>query len=89
MEDYLQPFEDVIRHHLIPAITGGHVVNDKERFLLALPPRLGGLGLKNFVDTAPYEYDNSRGFTVNLKNQLLDKNEEGGNKLNLPAFEQI
>ena len=61
-----------------PAITGGHVVNDKERSLLALPPRLGGLGLKNFVDTASHEYDNSRGFTVNLKNLLLNKNEEGG-----------
>ena len=34
--------------------------------------------MKNFVDTAPYEYDNSRDFAVNLKNQLLDKNEEGG-----------
>ena len=77
MEDSLQPL-DVIRHHLIPAITGGHVVNDKEGSLLALPPRLGGLGLKNFVDTASHEYDNSRGFTVNLKNLLRDKSEEGG-----------
>ena len=78
MEDYLQPFEDIIRHHFIPAITGGHVVNDKERSLLSLPPRLGGLGLKNFVETAPFEYENSRGFTLNLKNLLLDKNEEDG-----------
>ena len=51
MENHLQPLGDVIRHHFIPAITGGHVVNDKERKLLSLPPRLGvGLGLKNFVE---------------------------------------
>ena len=51
--------------------------NDKER-KLSLQPRLGGLGLKNFVETARIEYDNSCHITFHLKNQLLDKNEEGG-----------
>ena len=59
MEDYLQPFEQVIRHHLIPVITCGHFVSDRKRSLLALPTRLGGLELKNFVDTASHEYENS------------------------------
>jgi len=55
MENYQQPFEDVIRHHFIPTITGGHVVKEKKRSLLSLSP---GLGLKNFVVAAPFEYDN-------------------------------
>ena len=84
----LQPFEDVIRHHFIPAITGGHIVNDKERALLSLPPRLGGLGLKNFVETAPFEYDNSVHITLHLKNLLLDKNEEGGKTKYQVQFER-
>ena len=88
MENYLQPFEDVIRHHFIPAITGGHIVNDKERALLSLPPRLGGLGLKNFVETAPFEYDNSVHITLHLKNLLLDKNEEGGKTKYQVQFER-
>ena len=88
MENYLQPFEDVIRHHFIPVITGGHIVNDKERALLSLPPRLGGLGLKNFVETAPFEYDNSVHITLHLKNLLLDKNEEGGNTKYQVQFER-
>ena len=78
MENYLQPFDDVIRHKFIPAITDGHVVNEKEREMLSLTPRLGGLGRKNFVETALFEYDNTCNNTLHLKNLLLDKNEEGG-----------
>lgn len=37
----LRPVESVIRHQLLPAITGGHIVNDVERELMSLPPRLG------------------------------------------------
>eukprot|EP00794_Sanderia_malayensis_P019779 gene19779-21716_t len=65
------PIEDVIRQKLIPSITGGHVVNDKERKLLALPTRNGGLGLKIFTETAKEEYENSKKVTLDLQNKIL------------------
>ena len=41
----LQPVEDIIRHKVIPAIVGKGNINDSERKLFALPPKLGGLGI--------------------------------------------
>ena len=43
----LQPLEDVIRYKFLPAITGKGAFSDTERALLALPVRLGGLGIVN------------------------------------------
>ena len=39
----------MIRSHFIPSLTGRSPPDDTERGLLALPPRLGGLGLVNPV----------------------------------------
>ena len=38
--DLFQPLEDMIRHHIIPALTG-HIPNDLTRKLFALPARQG------------------------------------------------
>ena len=46
IEALLEPLECAINHTLIPATTG-HECAPKERDLLALPVRLGGLVLKN------------------------------------------
>ena len=70
-EPQLTAIDHVIRHQFIPALTGGHIVNDLERQLLALPPRLGGLGLKIFHEIAPEEYRNSENVTITLQNQIL------------------
>ena len=43
----LQPLEDSIRQHFLPALTGQSGVSKLERELLALPARHGGLGLVN------------------------------------------
>ena len=43
----LQPLEDSIRQHFLPALTGQNEVSDLERELLALPARHGSLGLVN------------------------------------------
>ena len=43
--DYLKPLEDVIRHDLIPALTGQPHASDNVRQLLALPARHGGIGI--------------------------------------------
>ena len=49
--DVLQPLEDAICHHLIPALTGRIGITDMERDLLALPTRLGGLGIPDPLKT--------------------------------------
>ncbi len=47
IEDLLQPLENAIQLHLIPALTGRPPCSTIERKLLALPVRLGGLGLRD------------------------------------------
>lgn len=80
IEDFLVPVEQALRHQFIPEITGGHIVNDDERILLSLPPRLGGLGIKIVTQEAPIEYANSRDMTTDLRTRLNDKNQTGGGK---------
>ena len=43
----LMPLEDVIHQVFIPSLTGRPACSDIERKILALPPRMGGLGLLN------------------------------------------
>jgi len=59
---------------------GGHIINDIERQLLALPKRLRGLGLKIFCDNATVEYDNSIKVTADLQNQILRDSEKPDDK---------
>ena len=60
IEKHLSSLEESIRTYFIPAITGGHNVDDEERKLLSLPPRLGN---KDFTEVAPIEFENSNHFT--------------------------
>ena len=50
--DILKPLENAIRTLLIPALSGQSPPNEQIRDMLALPARLGGLGLINPVATA-------------------------------------
>ncbi len=45
IQDLLQPLEVAIHQHFIPALTGREACSAAERDLLALPVRLGGMGL--------------------------------------------
>ena len=45
VEDLFQPLEQVIRHQFLPALTRRLSLSDTERELIALPARLGGLGI--------------------------------------------
>ena len=56
VSEHLSPIEDLIRHKFIPALTGRNAVSDIERQLLALPPKLGGLGITDFTQVAPEYY---------------------------------
>ena len=44
----LLPIETTIWNQFIAAITGGRTCNEKERKLLPLPTRYGGLAIQNF-----------------------------------------
>ena len=55
IEELLEPLERAIGNVLMPAMTG-HTCTPAERELLALPVRLGGLGLTNPCRNATKEY---------------------------------
>ena len=59
------PLEESIREKLIPAILG-RKINDVERIIFSLPVRLGGMNLKNPVETSDEEFKASRYITENL-----------------------
>ena len=48
-----QLLEDAIMHHFLLAITGRQVLSNAERELMALPVRLGGLGIPILMRSAP------------------------------------
>ena len=68
-EEQFLRVEESIRHKFIPALTEGQIVNDIERQLLSLPPKLGGLGINIFCRIANSECENSK-VTVDLQEQI-------------------
>ena len=72
----LQPLEDRIRHRLIPALTGRPPPNDSEHELLALPVRLGGLGIVNPTLLPNNEYQASVEVSAPLKDLILNQEAE-------------
>ena len=65
------PMEEIIQQRLLPALTGQSALGDATRDLLALPARLGGLGVRNPVSTAPHEYSTSCKVMAALTGALL------------------
>ena len=59
ISNVLVPLDEVINTHFIPALTGCGSVSDLERQLLALPTRLGGLGIAKPSKIAPFEHSSS------------------------------
>ena len=71
----LQPLEDCIKGTLISALTKSHSCNKIERDLLALPVRLGGLGMINPVENARWEHENSMKITSKLVECIITQDE--------------
>ena len=69
--DLLQPLEDAIRCKFIPALTGRDGVSDAESDLLALPARLGGLGLTDPTKMCNHEFTSSTNVTAPLAALIL------------------
>lgn len=71
ISDELKRVDEAVRHRLIPSLTGGRIINDHERVMLSLPPRLGGMGLKIFSEESTNDHHDSMSATVILQNQIL------------------
>jgi hypothetical protein len=72
IEDLLQPLEEAIAQEFIPAITGREV-SDEIRELLALPPRLGGLGIVLPTLKSAEEFEASKAITKALVETIKTK----------------
>ena len=84
MNDFLHPIEEIIRHYLIPAITGGHMSSDEERVLLSLPAKIGGLEISISYKFIKSRINNSRLVTEKLTDSIINQN-----KFYDPAKEEI
>ena len=72
----LQPLEDSIRQHFLPALIGRSSFSDAERELLALPTRHGGLGIVNPTKIARNQYNASCKITAPMVSLLCNKDLE-------------
>ena len=60
------PVERAIRNKFILAVTGCHIRSDKERVLISLPTKYGGLAISIFHEAAEIEFINSNKITSEL-----------------------
>ena len=74
--DILRSLEDTIRSDFIPSITGRPPPNDSVRNLLALPARLGGLGILDPSLRSDDEFNASTKVTAPLINLMEQKGSE-------------
>ena len=72
LSDHLQPLEDVISNDFVPSLFGSKV-KDLVRRLIALPPKLGGMGITNPIEIANDEYENSIRLTQNLTKMIINQ----------------
>ena len=72
----LEPLEAAIRQNFLPALTGQNACNDLERELLALPVRLGGLGIAIPSSRAKCHNSASRKITGPHKDLILQQSNE-------------
>ena len=72
-QQLLQPLEGAIRQLLLPAITGKSDISDLERDLIALPARLGSLGIPNPTATSPIEHKASLQVTAPLVDTIIER----------------
>ena len=71
ISELLKPLEECISQSFIPAITNNKHCKKTERDLLALPPRLGGLGIINPTKISDTEFENSKKLTNSLKSMII------------------
>jgi hypothetical protein len=70
----LQPVDEIIENKFIPALFGRNLT-DKERELLSVPIREGGLGLRNIHQQSSLNYHTSRKITSPLINRIKEQSD--------------
>eukprot|EP00794_Sanderia_malayensis_P006323 gene6323-7047_t len=73
--ELFEPLEKAISTKLIPAILGRDI-SDIERRLIALPLRMGGLGIRDPQETADREFQSSVAITKELKNKICEQTQD-------------
>ena len=76
ISEHLKKLDETINNTFIPAITGGITCSEIERSLLAMPPKLGGLGIPIFSQITDTEFKNSQEVTESLKNDIKNQVKE-------------
>ncbi|MCH2416854.1 MAG: hypothetical protein MK195_08855 [Acidimicrobiales bacterium] len=76
LKEVLKPLDEMLDNIFIPAITEGHHCSPADRRLLALPVRLGGMGIPIFTEMCDREYANSRTATAQLTTKIQQQQHE-------------
>ena len=71
IQNVLRPLDHVIDTKLIPALTDNQTISRNERLLLALPVRLGGLGIDIVADISSTEFENSKLMCSSLTREIV------------------
>ena len=74
--DLLNPLEEAIQLYLIPALTGRPPCSSVERELLALPVRLGGMGIINPASNSHSIFDASTRLTSPLVTAITTQDQD-------------
>ena len=88
IEDLVEPLERAIADVLIPSITDYHCTTPSERDLLALPVRLGGLGIINPSQDADLQYQASMKTTAPLVEKIVSQVHETPDDTVVSALQQ-
>ena len=75
IRNLFQPLENVIREKFIPSLVGRRV-SDVERRIMALPVRLGGMGITNPVSSSDDEFLASSEITDSLANIIYHQEQD-------------
>ena len=70
----LQPLDDVINNHFIPALFGNDITTN-EREILSLPIKEGGMGLRWVNKHSEQAYETSKSITKPLVRQIIDQSD--------------
>ena len=77
VQSLFEPLEDAIHQLLIPALTGRPPCSKTERDIIALPARLGGLGILNPSANSQPSFHSSVTLTAPLVNLIITQNLNG------------
>ena len=73
IENFILPLDKAIKQKLIPALFSDFQVSEELRTLIALPCKLGRMGIINPLEIANEKYVNPRELTKKLTNLIIQQ----------------